>query len=239
MRYLPFVAAAMVFACGTQKNYDSTLQSLQSQVTALQETTTLLQTQVADLQTQNDTLSAEVTVLRGQVDGGSLRVDSIMPTIDQAEALFDYLSVNGNHDLVVSGANLYVQSGAGTTVDAVNGPNGKGNLIIGYDEDNQSGTALKTGSHCLVVGRGHTYTSFGGFVAGRDNAVTAESASILGGGFNSVSGAYGAIVGGQSNIAAGSNSSIGGGSANHANATMSTVSGSTNQTATSDGQLLP
>ncbi|HLK10995.1 MAG TPA: hypothetical protein VKW76_06410 [Candidatus Binatia bacterium] len=63
-------------------------------------------------------------------------------------------------------------------------------------------TSLKTGSHNLVVGDGHTYTSFGGLVAGSHNAVTGPAASVGGGAGNRASG-IGASVSGGSNVTAG------------------------------------
>ena len=59
-------------------------------------------------------------------------------------------------DVYYTNVNLHIRSGAGAT----NGPiNGRGNLIVGYDEENGD---PRTGSHNLVIGRYHSYSSFGG-----------------------------------------------------------------------------
>lgn len=127
----------------------------------------------------------------------------ITPGIDDLDA---YLNVDPSTDSVVfSAANVYVQSGSGTTHGTTNG---LGNLIVGYDEDNGDD---KTGSHNLIVGRYHTYSSYGGIVGGRDNAVTGSEASVLAGlggvasgnGSAIISGVYGESSGDYSAVVAG------------------------------------
>jgi hypothetical protein len=105
-----------------------------------------------------------------------------------------------------TGINVQIVSGAGAT-DA--SPNGKGNLIIGYNAANHGQT--RTGSHNLVVGDEHEYTSYGGFVAGHHNAVSGHFASVSGGESNTASGPYASVSGGESNTASGVFASISGG----------------------------
>lgn len=63
-----------------------------------------------------------------------------------------------------SGANLQVVSDSGAT-DGLE--NGKGNLIVGYNEISPGLDGEPTGgSHNLILGIGHGYSSFGGLVAG-------------------------------------------------------------------------
>ena len=95
-----------------------------------------------------------------------------------------------------------------------------GNLIIGYNEQALAGPPLprevRTGSHNLVVGDFHTYTSFGGFVAGNQNRVTHKHASVSGGTDNSASGAYSSVSGGHRNRASGIAASVSGGQESYA-----------------------
>src|SRR6185295_19247322 len=63
----------------------------------------------------------------------------------------------------VTGADLQVVSGSGSTTGTVNG---LGNLIVGYDEGNP---VFKTGSHNLIVGPFIDYGSYGGFATGHHN----------------------------------------------------------------------
>ena len=101
---------------------------------------------------------------------------------------------------------MHVRSGSGATDGAVNG---LGNLIVGYDED--GGGDIKNGSHNLVIGQNHTYTNYGGLVAGSDNAVTGTNASVSGGRLNVASGDDASVSGGSNNTASGDNASVSGG----------------------------
>ena len=78
--------------------------------------------------------------------------------------------------LVASGCNVHITNGEGHT-DSING---LGNLIVGYDDNNAKGVD-KTGSHNVVVGAGHSYSSYGGLVAGFRNTASGNYASVSGG----------------------------------------------------------
>jgi len=108
--------------------------------------------------------------------------------------------------LQFSGINVQVVSGSGATNGAVNG---KGNLIVGYNEGTMGQT--RTGSHNLVVGNEHEYTSYGGLVAGFANTVSGISASVSGGAGNVASGVNASVSGGASNQVGGGDASISGG----------------------------
>ena len=84
--------------------------------------------------------------------------------------------MSGN-DIVVSGANLYVNNGTGSTGGPVNG---LGNLVIGYNELRGAGDD-RSGSHNLVVGSRNNYSSYGGLVGGlQAGATTPFSISSVG-----------------------------------------------------------
>jgi hypothetical protein len=68
------------------------------------------------------------------------------------------------NDVIFEGCNVHIRSGAGGTDAPVNG---LGNLIIGYNERNE--IEDRTGSHNLLVGPFHTYSSPWGVVVGLDN----------------------------------------------------------------------
>ncbi len=63
-------------------------------------------------------------------------------------------------DCNIDNGNLQLTNGAGSTAAAMNG---KGNLIVGYNEDSPIPTS-RTGSHNVIVGTQHEYTSYGGLV---------------------------------------------------------------------------
>jgi hypothetical protein len=122
--------------------------------------------------------------------------------------------------------NVQVVDGSGTTDGTVNG---LGNLIVGYNENAYAAT--RTGSHNLVVGPDHEYTSYAGLVGGRANTISGGHASVSGGWGNSASGLYSSISGGYSNIASDQSSSVNGGSGNAATGLYSSVSGGLDNTA--------
>jgi len=130
---------------------------------------------------------------------------------------------------IIEGANVHVRSGSGKTNEgctqgAPDYPNCErltelGNLIVGYNElfpVRGFPLEVRTGSHNLVVGDFHTYTSFGGFVAGLSNKVTGASASVCGGASGEASGWVSSVSGGASNKASGWGSSVSGGQSREA-----------------------
>ena len=112
-------------------------------------------------------------------------------------------------DRELEGANLHVRSGSGAT-DERDAPTGLGNLIVGYNEDREVGLD-RTGSHNLVVGPDHAYSSHGGLVAGIANKVGGLYATVTGGAENAAEGDFSAVSGGTSNTAEASLSAVGGG----------------------------
>lgn len=133
--------------------------------------------------------------------------------------------VTGPH-WIIEGANVHVRSGSGNTWDDCNPivdpdwPNceiltGLGNLIIGYNEQFGVGPPtpreVRTGSHNLIVGELHSFSSFGGFVAGINNDITGWGASVCGGVGNEASGNGASVSGGHRNLASGNWASVSGG----------------------------
>jgi hypothetical protein len=162
---------------------------------------------VSDLETRIAALEAKlasVTIHEGTING--------MP---------------GPH-MIITGANIHVRSGSGATSGTING---RGNLIIGYNEIRGSGNDNRSGSHCLVVGQRNNFSSYGGLVAGYYNTVSGAYASVSGGEFNTASGVNSSVSGGYSNEASASDSSVSGGYNNAAGGGYSSVSGGAGNTA--------
>jgi hypothetical protein len=88
--------------------------------------------------------------------------------------------------------------------------------VVGYNELPPGLTAVpaggRGGSHNLIIGPGHLYSSFGGFVAGFQNTISGPGSSVSGGQANTASGAFSSISGGANNLASGLNASVSGGS---------------------------
>jgi hypothetical protein len=158
-------------------------------------------------------------------------VNSQAVQIANLQQITQYMSVDnstinglaGPH-VIFSGANVHIESGAGATND--NGSlTGLGNLVIGYNEMVFNSSAQRGGSHNLIVGPEHTYSSYGGLVAGWYNAVTAAFTSVSGGEQNIASGGAASVCGGAGNLANGNYASVSGGVSNTASGLYGSVSG--------------
>ena len=147
----------------------------------------------------------------------------------------EFESINGlaGPHWIVEGANVHVRSGSGVTNDgceprvvgSCENLTGLGNLVVGYNEGFPSQADVRNGSHNLIVGSGHRYTSIGGLVAGRFNAILGRFSSVCGGISNEASGSLSSVCGGGSNVASGPISSVSGGASNEASGRESSVSG--------------
>ena len=140
-----------------------------------------------------------------------------------------------------SGVNVQIINGEGSTAGTING---LGNLIVGYNEEHPD-SSDKTGSHNIIVGSNHNYSSYGGLVAGFQNTIegrysfvsgfannaSGAGSSVSGGLLNTASGYYSSVSGGYKNEASGSNSSVTGGRNNNASAIYSSVNGGGNNAA--------
>lgn len=79
------------------------------------------------------------------------------------------------------------------------GSSGRGNLFVGYNEPPAHGVLKpleRKGTHNLVVGSGHRYSYFGGFVAGNENTISGLFATVSGGFRNVARGEFSTVSGG-------------------------------------------
>lgn len=219
--------------------------------------------------TKANCLLALITTLQGQV--ASLQTALAAVQNNHALALGPFVSVDANAEngvagpnVVISGANVHIESGSGTTADST----GLGNLVIGYDEDSLAASTIdpnRTGSHNLVVGADHEFTASGGAVFGFGNFISSDEATVTGGdcnaagatafpssllspcfqgnaGIDSVSGGElntsngggSSVSGGQSNTASSQDASVSGGAFNAASGPSSSVSGGLSNTASGE-----
>jgi hypothetical protein len=133
----------------------------------------------------------------------------------------------GRPEVVITGANLRIVNGLRGTATA----NGVGNLLLGYNEPRHDGDNERTGSHNVVVGLGLNFSSFGGLVVGRHNAIRGAFASVSGGFDNTASGESASVNGGIFNRASGPSASVSGGFDNTASGNAASVSGGDGNTA--------
>jgi hypothetical protein len=199
---------------------------LQQQVTAMQATVNNQATQIYALQAtvnngtgqisgllevlSNET--SQISALQTTVSSQTSQISGLQDVINsQAERLsvltnlLASVSLAGN-DLYITGANLHIVNGLGSTGTT----NGLGNLIVGYNELRGMGDD-RSGSHNLVVGSMHNFSSSGGFVAGLENSISGSFPSISGGSSNIVSGVACEVDGGYANEASGDYTLVSGG----------------------------
>jgi hypothetical protein len=186
------------------------------------------------------------TALEGQIaieKADRIAADSTIEESTESVAsllpLATYLTIEANPinglpgpHMIFTGVNLHIRSGhaSRSSVDA----NGRGNLIVGYNEVPNYSSPIRGGSHNVVVGPHHNYNFGAGLVLGYENHLGGSGASIVGGAFNSATGAYSTIVSGRSNIANGPYSSVSGGETNRASGAHAVVSGGSRNKATGD-----
>jgi len=184
--------------------------ALEAAVAALQSTASAQQARIAELESTVATLQGQVLVLQ---DSPAMGLNPFLDvTLELGLPLIRFKNVN-----------VQIVNGEGPVqVEDENLPNyydnptlnGLGNLIVGY---NETGTLLhgdlevRTGSHNLVVGPGHTYSSYGGVVAGFMNKSTGVYATVTGGSENTAGAPASSVSGGNFCRALGNFSSVSGG----------------------------
>ncbi len=192
-----------------------------------------LQHRVEYLETQLQKVLSEQTAAGGLVQRVEMLESKLVHVTSDADSV------------TITGANLRVVNGLGSTTTT----NGLGNVIVGYNElrdyclpgrPQEECVDERTGSHNLIVGSRHNYSSYGGAAIGFNNWISGIFSSVTGGvsnaargqwtsvsgGVNNVSeGVYAAVSGGVGNIASGGISSISGGSTNLASGDYSSISG--------------
>jgi len=165
----------------------------------LAERTTEMEAIIVSLTNENTDLSARTSILENTASILQARVADLETRIVVYQAFFDHVTVDpdeingleGPH-LIFTGMNFHIRSGSGSTDEP---GSGLGNLIVGYNEDLYE--SPRTGSHNVVVGTGHGYSSWGGFVAGFGNTVSGPCASVSGGAENTAGGFASSVSGGQ------------------------------------------
>ncbi len=143
------------------------------------------------------------------------------------------ITADGKPTVRFTGVNVQVVDGTGNSpcsIDGFENCNGLGNLIVGYNEDEGESDA-RSGSHNIVVGTDHDWTSYSGMVAGKRNTISGPYATATGGYGNTASNDWSSVSGGFQNTASGSASSVSGGIDNTAATSYSSVSGGADNTA--------
>ncbi len=236
---LLLIAAAMLMPASasastpTLKSLAKSLVALQKQVKTLQATVTAQKGTIADLKStvtsQAGTISSLQSVVGATASDGLRKsvADIVANPVLTLSWLPDYLSLDNNTEnglagpnLTLAGCNLHVRS---TTSE--DDTSGLGNLIVGWDNESPDVT-FRTGSNNLVCGDQNNFNSYGGFMAGCDNATQDPCCSVSGGYGGNTVGQYASVSGGYGNMAGnGAYTSVTGGQSNCAFGPCSTVSG--------------
>jgi trimeric autotransporter adhesin len=192
---------------------EATVAAQNGELTLLGSTSSSQSSQIAQLERKVSSQATEIGALRTEIT--SLETFSARQSeqLELLNSLLMHFSRVGN-DLYIDGANLNIRNGTGHSWgDQYEWPpngNGLGNLIVGYNEADSDQS--HSGSHNLIIGPYHSYSSVGGLVSGYRSTV---------------SGAYASVSGGIANTAHGECSSISGGSGNKAS-DYSSISGGYN-----------
>jgi len=184
------LAAACAIACAPAHAQDAnaTVAALSAQVRAL-----------SDQVRQISALAASQQLALADVRKSNAAMQTRLTCITKSTAT----------DFIFDGCNVHIQNGAGSTGSM----NSLGNLIIGY---NKNQVSLRSGSHNVVVGDLHEYTSYGGVVTGTENTIGAPNSTVMSSVDSSITGTGGAaVIGADRGIAEG-NAVLLGGSQNYA-----------------------
>jgi hypothetical protein len=233
--YLFIVAIAVVLLACQNQALDKRVQEQESSMAAL--AGAILPERASPIETS----PSQVNGLRHRNDGSigtshrALNFNSFeffrAITIIRLKAIEDKLQCvstdSDADDLIFRGCNVHLENGSGTTLS---GGNGKGNFVIGYNEEAACGGAgqcERGGSHNLVLGVSNAYSASGGIVSGSDNTIDVDLAILLGGEGNSAvaSGVGAVIAGGKDNVVSGLDAVVDGGAFNDASNTNALVSG--------------
>jgi hypothetical protein len=200
-----FILAGIVLlaACDDDKRQDKLENRIALLESNLEEMTRRLEAQ-QEVINRYETLIARNTA-QGEAQKAS--VDQLAPLAD----LMTFVRVEGD-DVIFEGANIHIRNGSGETAEA----NGRGNLVVGYNEDreDEEGPADRSGSHNLVLGERHAYTSFSGFVGGYRNTISGPHAAVIAGAGNEATEVHSVVVTGVQNSVSGSAALVGTGQHN-------------------------
>lgn len=210
---------------------ETALAAVQSELSDAQTDLAANQADLASTQADLASTQSELAGVASDLASAQANLATTQANLAEAKAKLAYVEVvqgamdglNGPH-LIIEGCNVHVRSGSGETDDG-GSLTGLGNLIVGYNEAPPRMVYGRLGSHNLVVGQRHEYSSYGGFVAGEENTVAGTAASVSGGLYNDATDAHSSVSGGELNSATDPCASVSGGFFNNAGGTHSSVSG--------------
>jgi hypothetical protein len=129
------------------------------------------------------------------------KTHALQAALDELQGLAELLPFVRVEDdsIIFEGANIHIRNATGET----NSVDGTGNLIMGHNEPRADGDVVRTGSHNVVVGPGHSYASYCSYVGGKENSTTGPYSTVLTGTNNEATGRAAVVVAGTQNAATG------------------------------------
>jgi hypothetical protein len=193
----------------------ASMESLVADMAGLKSQVDQLTVANAKLTEANAALQVALNAAKADISTMSVKVVALdKKAVDIVPDLAKYLKIDTTNvvggvtkpDILFTGVNVHVRSGSGATSD--NGTlTGLGNLIIGYNENTYpTPTLTRTGSHNVVGGSMHSYSSYGGMVFGAENTISGPYATVLSGNKNIAIGTNSTVLGKSSQKAVNMNS---------------------------------
>src|SRR5262249_30921254 len=144
---------------------------------ALEKRVAALEALVKSLQQTNTSQAADIAALKNRLDQAEVDLTALDAGLQAVEVKTAPISVVGT-DFVITGKNVFIVDGSGATKSE----SGLGNLTVGYNVLRAVGGDARTGTHNLILGDRHNYTSYGGLVAGGANQNSRPHAPVTRGG---------------------------------------------------------
>lgn len=186
-----------------------------------------LQAQVAELQQKLHYVSTDTTTNTMVFSGVNVQIQNGMGATNGNSGLAEYIKgpTNGLGNLILGYNEASIRSICSDGTIAVDLSN-----LAQAQSDCETGGGIwaanqRNGSHNMIIGSRHNYTSHGALIAGHDNSVNNRWGSIVGGNSNIASGAFANISGGLNNIASGAASHISSGYNNQTSGARAAILG--------------
>jgi hypothetical protein len=189
---------------------------------------------IAALSAQVRALSDQVRQVSALAASQGVQLAEVRKSNATLQARLSCVTSSTPTDFIFTGCNVHILNGAGSTSTM----NSLGNLIIGY---NKNEVSTRSGSHNIIVGDLHEYTSYGGVVTGTENTISSPNATIMSSVDSSTTGTGGAAIIGADRGMTQGNAILLGGSQNFASANAHfgvAIGGTQNQVLGSDAVVM-
>ena len=235
----------------------NTISENQNTIAAQQTTIATQENTISNLQTTISSIDASLNdqILQTNQLQNSLAVIQAN-TVLELDGFLSLQNIDGNYTAVFTEMNVQIDNGLGTE-----SLNGLGNLYLGYNDTTPDTTEfcldaqyfnefqceegnsiwlsnVRTGSHNLILGKGHSYLGYGAIIGGKNNVSIGNYSSVLNGEANISAGKYSVVTSGEINRAIAEYSVVLSGAYNKAIEEQSVVITGTSNTAEGFGAVV-